>query len=107
MTGIEEDTQALFSSEVDRLRRELAQERARGEAERIAYEAQLADARALASGGGAPTPLLYAWSTAERQTVRIRVGDKDVAIALGCGREAHPMLVWAAIQRIVSEGLSQ
>lgn len=92
--------------EVERLQGELARERARGEAARIAFEAALADANEIIGGEGAPAPLLYAWGDApqDNQVIRIRVGDRDVTAVVGPEwGDMRPGSIWAEIQRLAGE----
>lgn len=99
-----EDTQTL-RREVRQLRAELAQERARADAMRIAHEAELADAIELRGEGGAPAPLLYALCTDahDSHALRMHVGDKDITVVVGPGQgELSPAQIWAIIQRIAN-----
>lgn len=86
--------------EVERLRGELAIALARGEADRIAYEAELAAHRQVV-----PSPLVYALNARDGRAVRLDMGHLQVSIVLGTERAtARPEDVWAAIQELADEG---
>jgi len=91
--------------ENERLRHDLARSQARERATRIAYGSELQDLDDLLSGEVVPSPLRYAWGMHDRQVVRLRVGERVVAVVLGPSRDdASLSEVWDAIERIADEG---
>jgi hypothetical protein len=90
--------------ENERLRCELARSQARERATRIVYGSELQVLDDLL-GEAVPSPLRYAWDTHDHQVVRMRVGERVVAVVLGPSRDGASLSeLWDAIERIADEG---